>query len=237
MDMAQGFSRGTRYTSIPLPLLGPWLQDILSLAELKCTLRILGLVQQRRSQRLWVTLAELIADPILLNGLAQEPGGAPDAIRTGISQAVQRGTLIRIQQGHEDPSHTLLFVNDDPGRRAAANILPEASKLHPQELPEGEAGQARPNIFSLYEENIGTITPLLAEEMEEAERTHPWPWIQEAFREAVDHNRRNWRYIARILERWAVEGKDNGEPGRHSKETDPKEYLRDYLRRHGHPSR
>ncbi|MEE8442810.1 MAG: DnaD domain protein [Dehalococcoidia bacterium] len=57
--------------------------------------------------------------------------------------------------------------------------------------------------------------------------------MQEAFREAVGHNRRSWRYIARILERWSTEGKDDGEPGRHSQAVDRKEYLR----RYGHLAR
>ncbi len=86
----------------------------------------------------------------------------------------------------------------------------------------------QPDIFTLYEENIGPLTPLLAEELQEAERSYPWPWIQEAFKEAVSLNRRNGRYSARILERWDTEGKDHGEPGRHPKKSDPKEYLRRY---------
>ena len=66
----------------------------------------------------------------------------------------------------------------------------------------------RPNIFVLYEQNIGPLTPLLAEELMEAEDTYPAAWIEDAFREAVELNKRSWRYIQRILERWAAEGKD-----------------------------
>ncbi|MDO8750756.1 MAG: DnaD domain protein [Dehalococcoidia bacterium] len=228
MAQSQGFTRGARYTPVPLSLLGPLLQEIQSLSELKCTLRLLGLVHQRRSQRLWVTLAELLADPVLLNGLAGEPGGALQAIPQGITKAVDRGTLLQLTQRPGDPSHTLLLVNDEPGRQALAQLQTQANTPQSEMLPQGDSEQDRPTIFSLYEENIGTLTPLLAEELQEAERSYPWPWIQEAFKEAVSLNRRSWRYIARILERWDTEGKDNGEPGRHTKKSDPKEYLRRY---------
>ncbi len=231
MAHSQGFTRGTRYAPMPLSLLGPLLQDIQSMAELKCTLRVLGLVHQRRSQRLWVTLSEILADPVLLNGLTNEPGGAQQAISLGITKAVERGTLLQLQQRPGDPSNTLLLVNDEPGRHAMIRLQTEHTIPQSPDasgLPKGDPDQDRPSIFSLYEENIGTFTPLLAEELIEAEQSYPWPWIQEAFKEAVSLNRRSWRYIARILERWNTEGKDHGEPGRHTKKSDPKEYLRRY---------
>ncbi|MSQ22036.1 MAG: DnaD domain protein [Dehalococcoidia bacterium] len=228
MAQAQGFTHGERYAPVPLSLLGPLLQEIKSISELKCTLRVLGLVHQRRSQRLWVTLAELLADPMLLNGLAGEPGGAQLAIPQGIAQAVERGTLLQLQQRPADPSYTMLLVNDEPGRQAAMRVRTENAIPQSEMLPQGESEQVRPSIFSIYEENIGPLTPLLAEELQEAERSYPWPWIQEAFKKAVSLNHRNWRYIARILERWNTEGKDHGEPWRHTKKSDPKEYLRRY---------
>jgi len=228
MAQSQGFIREERYAPVPLSLLGPLLQDIQSINELKCTLRVLGLVHQRRSQRLWVTLAELLTDPVLLNGLAGESGGAQQAIPQGITKAVERGTLLQLQQHPADPSYTLLLVNDEPGRHAIIQLRTVAAIPHIEVLPEGISLQGRPSIFTLYEENLGSLTPLLAEELTEAEQSYPWPWIQEAFKEAVSLNRRSWRYIARILERWNTEGRNHGEPGRHPKKSDPKEYLRRY---------
>ncbi len=82
------------------------------------------------------------------------------------------------------------------------------------------------NIFALYEQNIGIITPMMAEELKEAEKLYPPQWIEEAFREAVALNKRSWRYIARILERWASEGKDSGECKRDTKEDGPDKYVK-----------
>ena len=68
---------------------------------------------------------------------------------------------------------------------------------------------AQPNIFALYEDNIGTIGPMLAEELKEAEERYPAYWITEAFQTAVDENKRSWRYINGILRRWASQGRAN----------------------------
>jgi len=82
------------------------------------------------------------------------------------------------------------------------------------------------NIFALYEQNIGVITPTIAEELKEAERLYPPQWIEEAFKEAAALNKRIWRYIVRILERWASEGKDSGKHRRHIKKIDPDKYIK-----------
>ena len=77
---------------------------------------------------------------------------------------------------------------------------------------EGEIGQAipSPSIFTIYEQNIGILTPMIVDELKEAAKLYPSPWIDEAFKEAVRMNKRSWKYIARILERWSSEGRDSG---------------------------
>jgi DNA replication protein len=87
------------------------------------------------------------------------------------------------------------------------------------------------NIFTLYEQNIGIITPMIAEELKEADKIYPPQWIEEAFKEAVTLNKRSWKYIARILERWASEGKDVGEYRRDIKKDGPDKYIKG---RYGH---
>nr|MBC8263927.1 DnaD domain protein [Anaerolineales bacterium] len=42
----------------------------------------------------------------------------------------------------------------------------------------------------------------------------PADWIEEAFRIAVEHNARRWRYVRSVLERWATGGKDSEKTGR-----------------------
>lgn len=220
MPPTLAFPKGTRYIPVPAQALGPLLAEIDSLAELKCTLRLIGMVHQRRSKRHWVTASELENDAILADALGQEPEGSRQAIIKGVQLAVARGALLETERNNEK----VLFLNDEPGRKAMAQlgqVVVEDSAPSPQD-------DDRPNIFALYEENIGSLTPMLAEQLKEAESEYPSSWIEEAFRIAVSSNQRKWRYIAGILKSWATEGKDNGESGRHSQTTDPKEYLRRY---------
>ena len=83
----------------------------------------------------------------------------------------------------------------------------------------------RPNAYALYEQNIGMLTPVVAEQIREAEETYPSEWIEEAIREAVTANVRTWRYISRILERWEIQGKADGRPERHPAEARRESYY------------
>jgi len=85
----------------------------------------------------------------------------------------------------------------------------------------------RPNIFTLYEQNIGPITPLIADELREAELEYPPAWIEDAMRQAVEYSKRNWRYVHGILRRWQAEGRGNGVDSRRSEgDDDPARYQR-----------
>ena len=52
---------------------------------------------------------------------------------------------------------------------------------------------------------------MIADELRDAEKNYPEQWIADAFREAVTMNKRSWRYVVRILERWRAQGKDGGQ--------------------------
>jgi DNA replication protein len=65
----------------------------------------------------------------------------------------------------------------------------------------------RPNIFVLYEHNIGLLTPMIASQLEDAADHYPAEWVEAAFSEAVQRNKRNWKYISAILRRWETEGR------------------------------
>ena len=157
-----------------------------------------------------------------------EQGDVGEAFSRVMERLVERGTFVVLAPDDEQGQRVVAL--NTPQNRAKA----EALGLRPADV--GTVGGARessvvaerPNIFQLYEANIGLLTPLIAEELKEAEASYPEPWIQEAFQEAVERNKRSWRYIARILERWAQEGKDDGEPGRHSEAIGAGEYIRRY---------
>ncbi len=236
-----GFPAGTLYTPVPDPLLGPLLEEVQDLAELKCTMRVAYLLHQRRGASRCIPEGEVLADPVLVAGLGGPATSARDAIRHGLGLAVARGTFLvvgpavgpAVGNGEDDGARRLLFLNDEPGRRAVERLRVQGGR--PEEAPDDGPTPAgpRPNIFRLYEENIGMITPLLADDLKEAEGEFPGEWIEDAFKLAVARNARSWRYIQAVLRRWASEGRDDGEPGRHTAKTPSPEGLREYLRKRG----
>ena len=235
-----GFPRGTQYTPVPNPLLGPLLENIDDLAELKCTLRALWHIHQRGrhkgGQTRHVTAHELLSDRALLTGL-QGLGVLPrEAIRRGMEKGVERGTFISLAVTKAGSLEEVYLLNDEPGRRASQMIKRGELDIKGDVSTDGigdELPEPKANIFTLYEDNIGMLTPLLAEQISEAEGSYPWSWIEEAFKIAVGNNKRSWRYIEATLRRWAAEGKDDGESGRYPQKAPSTEHLVEYLRKRG----
>ncbi len=221
-----GFPKGMRLTALPSLFFSQLLPHIDDLAELKVTLHLLHTLYQKRGYPKFVTYGELLGDRTLMAGL-----GDGQALRHGLEQAVSRGTIIQLSLEQAGKPVELFFLNTDGDRKACDRI--ERGEIDVGALtlkePYTEVGE-QPNIFTLYEENIGMLTPMIAEELKDAERLYPATWIDDAFREAVSQNKRNWRYIEAILKRWASEGKEHGAPGRYPKE-DRDKYIKG---RYGH---
>ncbi len=205
-----GFPEGARATPVPNLFFSDVLPAIEDEAELIVTLYAFYLLGRKRPASRFFVEGELAAEgPLLraLDRLAPDEGGVPAALHRGLVAALRRGTLLRAVS-HRDGRNVDLYAIHSP---AGLALLRQVAGSQAIELPQG-AGEAipgpLPNIFALYEANIGVISPLLAEQLREAEAEFPWPWIEAAFREAVALNRRNWRYIERILQRWRSEGPD-----------------------------
>jgi DNA replication protein len=224
-----GFPGKSKYTPIPNLFFSEILPQIDDLAELKVVLHIFWVVYRKRGYPRFVTYGELLNDPVLVKGLERE-GSVSDLLSRSLELAVGRSTLIHLALERQEAVEDLYFVNTEDNRNAI-------NRIESGELKLGTPVSSEPlpvipeqrDIFTLYEQNIGMLSPIIADELKEAEKLYPASWIQDAFKEAVDLNKRSWRYIARILERWATEGKDDGEPRRHPKaESDPGEYHRRY---------
>ena len=233
-----GFDRKTLFTPVPNPLFGPLLEQIQDLAELKVTLRGLWLLRRQRGRTQAVRLSVFLSDTVLLRGLKNVGQDPEEEIRRGLELSVARGTFLLHRPEAGTAADSLYLLNTDGGRAALARMRQGTSVLPDGGWPGQEALAAelpgeKPSIFALYENNVGTLSPLVAEQLKEAESDYPQPWIEEAIQIAVTENKRSWRYIAGILRRWAAEGKDNGKPGRHPEKDNRQKYLRDYERRWG----
>jgi len=103
----------------------------------------------------------------------------------------------------------------------------DADSQSPIHIPQSAIRIERPNIYVLYEQNIGLLTPIMAEKLQDSEGRYPREWIEAAFEEAVLNNKRNWRYIERILERWTAEGRQSGKDKRSAEQSlDPDKYTK-----------
>lgn len=157
--------------------------------------------------------AALAGDPSLAAYLASCDAGE-GAIERGFARISEAGMLLPLTVEHDGARRTLYFLNAPADRRGMEAVRSGTVDLGRMVAPAPAAAPARAGIFALYESLIGTLSPLIADELAEAERLYPAEWLEGAFREAAAQNVRSWRYISRILERWAVEGRDHAKTER-----------------------
>lgn len=211
-----GFPARSNQTPLPDPFFSKLLPETDSLPELKVLLHIFWRVYRKKSGQKFVTREELAADEVLMQGF-DGSGDPAAALREALDSAVEHGVLLRATVDKDGQSHDVYFINSEASKEALARVeAGETSIQLPRPAEPATKKAEPPNIFVLYEQNIGILTPMVAEELKEAEKLYPTSWIEEAFREAASLNKRSWRYIERILERWSTEGKGSGEPGRNT---------------------
>lgn len=208
-----GFPAGkTRFTPIPDLFYTELLPAIDDLAELKLVLFMFWALNRQRGYPRYMTMAELEAEGALLSGMPVEEGSTPlEALHRAAERAVEHGILLHLTVASEERQTDYYLINTPQGRKAVAQVKDgELILENTGYVREAYVEPERPRIVELYEQNIGLLQPLLAEELEEAELTYPADWIYDAFKIAAERNVRRWRYIKSILERWAREGKDGG---------------------------
>ncbi len=211
----KGFPAGkVHLTRIPGPFFSELLPQIDHLGELKLTLYFLWRVDQMEGNYRYLRRLDLAQDALLMQALSPDPDEAQARLDEGLQKAVQRGTLLSISAHLLNQEETLYFLNTPKGRAAVQAIQRGAWQPTGDEHLAIELAPEPPNIFRLYEEHVGPLTPLIAETLGEAEDTYPPGWIEDAFRIAVERNARNWRYIEAILKRWQQEGRDEQEDRR-----------------------
>ncbi|MBI9051500.1 MAG: DnaD domain protein [Anaerolineaceae bacterium] len=129
-------------------------------------------------------------------------------IRNALEKTVQAGILLQLKNIDENQSETIYFINSPKGRAAAAALANGDLKIEFHKHQPVRVQINKPNIFKLYEDHIGAITPMMAEFLQDAEEQYSVEWIRDAFEIAVAKNARNWRYIEAILKSWQEKGKD-----------------------------
>ena len=208
----QGFPKGARYSAIPSHILNGYVEMVGDLAELKTVLRIFWILGNKKGKLRYITPEELCADRILTKSLfADSVEQQKTMVFKALESAVSNKILIKSKFGQNKVP--VYFLNTE-SNRVLTNSSSQNTNIAGYDSWEIEKNMADP--YSLYEQNIGMITPLIADKIREAEETFPTEWISEAITESVNMNKRNWAYISRILTNWQIEGRSNGKSGEHS---------------------
>jgi DnaD/phage-associated family protein len=208
MKSFKGFTDSETFTQLPDTFFHQLLNQIDNAEELKVTLYFLWRVQHMETA--FRALQEADLD-------TKELGLSPEGIHLGIERAVKRGVIIRA----EYKADVLYFLNSPRGRGAANAFIHGEHKVTGAPTAHSE----RPNIFRLYEENIGPLTPLIADALKDAEQTYSAEWIAETIALAVRNNKRSWRYCEAILKRWKEEGRGEKQDRRDA-EKDRNKYIK-----------
>jgi DNA replication protein len=207
-----------RTVAIPAAFFTDVLPEITAIEELQVTLAVFRLLADIGGVEQPIPERAILRDRLLR--LAMRVEGSPREpdrrIAKGLDLAAARGTLLRLDVGAGRRATVWYYVNTVENRSTLAAVErgaiapPQALWAEDADTPP-EIHIERPNAFRLYEQNIGALTPLIADQIIRAIEEYPADWIEDAIVEAVSYNRRSWRYITRILESWQTNGR--GEPG------------------------
>jgi DnaD/phage-associated family protein len=224
----KGFPPRVEVTPLPNIFFNDVLSSIDSLLEMKAVMQIFFLLSRRRGYPRFVSFSELSRNTVIEKELNKMKGDMEILLKDALQSAVKHGILLHIPISVGGKSDDAYFINNQSEKSTIEKILNGTLKIPSVEIGSREepANEQQRDIYSLYEHNIGMLTPILAEELQEAEHRYPPEWIQDAFREALRANVRNWKYINSILKRWEREGKKDGKPvGDTQKERDPDKYI------------
>ena len=209
MKTFKGFTDSESFTQLPDTFFRQLLNQIDNAEELKVTLYFLW-----RAEHMDAPFRVLRENDFN----TKELGLSADEIRSGLEKAVQRGSMLKVERGAN-----VYFLLNSPRGRAVVQAI-ESGTWNPEGTGSAPPFE-RPNIFRLYEENIGPLTPLIADALKDAEDTYSAEWVAETIGLAVRNNKRSWRYCEAILKRWKEEGRGEKQDRRDA-EKDRDKYIK-----------
>ena len=219
MKQFAGFPARMQFTSIPNYFFNTLLPQINDIAELKTTLHIFETLYRKRGYPRFTTRLELSGNKSLMSSLKETAKSPDEALRDALEMAARRGTALHLALDRDGVSEDVYFLNTEQDRQTVAKIQNGELSLSGLKVKEQAyiETEEQPDIFTDFEENIGMLTPMVADELREAEKIYPKTWINAAIKEAALRNKRSWEYISAILERWSAEGRSDGTYQRNSK--------------------
>jgi len=233
MEQFRGFPAKMQFTPLPNLFFSSLLPQISDIIELKTTLHMFWSLYSKRGYPRFITYRELLGNTSLMSSFREGEKAPDEILRQALEMATNRGTILHMLLDRDGAPEDIYFLNTKSDRQVMAKIQDGELILSGLKAG-GEADietEELPDIFTLYEQNMGMLTPMIAEELREAEKLYPETWIRDAIKEAVNQNKRKWSYISAILERWSAEGRSDGTYRRDSKKTNKDKYIK---QKYGH---
>ena len=88
-------------------------------------------------------------------------------------------------------------------------------------LNDDDVLNALAEISRAYESEIGPLTAMIADELQDAADTYPKQWVLDAIHESAIQNKRGWKYCLAILKRWKAQGNQDPLPGTQKRTNGP----------------
>lgn len=221
-DPFDGFPAGeARWFKLPEAFVSELVPLIDDLAEFKVVLFCMWALMQREGRYRYLRHEHFVNDSNLMRGLrATDPTQPVTAVlERALKLAVQQKILLTAEARGE----TLYFMNTERGREAVESV--RAGRFAHLIDDEFEILPPRPNIYHLYESEIGALTPMTADFLRDAEREYTVDWVADAIRVAVENEARSWRYVSTVLERWKKQGRSDHETTGQSAERDGRRFI------------
>ena len=203
MSPFSGFNASTgKNTPIPAAFFTDLLPQVTDLDELRVILWAFKSLDQQQGDLRYLTIEDFFEAEEFIPCLGKTDKEQKGRLFKALEGVVRLGVLLKAENSDKD----VYFLNSPRGRAALEGLTHGA--WQPEAHHPADFSASRPNIFGLYEQNIGPLTPILADELRDAESQYPADWISDAFKLAVTRNARNWRYIEAILRSWKEKGRD-----------------------------
>jgi DNA replication protein len=176
--------------------------------ELHVTLAVFRLAADSGSTPPAVSEEAVLRDNVLARTFHEDrkTSKLSQRIRRGLQYATARDSVVQVVLSTEGHDERWYVPASTDNREALQDVLIDRGAW-PVAGTDAVVVATAPSIFSLYEKNIGMLTPLLTDQIESAMELYPLEWLEDAIREAVTYNKRNWRYVQRVLENWSVNGR------------------------------
>lgn len=224
MKTFAGFTNNKdQLTSIPASFFTDLLPLIDHLGELKVTLYAIWFLGQQEGNLKNIHFNHFRNDSVFMAGMGESPKKSLDNLIEALDRACERGSLLCYKPENSSLLEGTFFINSPKGRAALKAVKQGSWAPQNQDQAVLIPKPDRPNIFKLYESNIGPLTPIIADTLQEAEENYPFDWIEQAIQIAVQNNVRRWRYIEAILISWKERGRD--EKDRRDTQEDPRRFI------------